>query len=528
MFSFWPVLIVVLLLVFRINIRRKTCYSQPALMSKAVVMTGGSHGIGYQTALSIVEQCSGVTLIIGCRDGEEAQKVFVDCPKAKDSTIILEPLELSSPQSIRLFALRCLDHLAGKELGALILNAGTFEPKRVITTWGFEKTMAVNYLGSYLLVHELWDCLLLHPTRVMVIDDGLHTWSRLPASLSRPDVMESLLTQSPPRPGMASSPLAAYAQSKLCGVLFSTELNRRLVMAGGRARCNCIRPTPAMTNLTRRFPLWLRLLYRHLGPVLFTTSPAQSAQSTLYCCHSNRMHNTGGAYIFNCKLAAPPSRQARRDDLARVLWEATDTAMRRHLKQAGLEGLGESRTCTQLLDALRHRPRQMPGWARGVFQVKPASKDGGAGPPGPDRVRQLCLAKYSGDDDRLARAAERSELQRGAGADPGDSDETGDEDEESGDDGGQAAHGTVEEEVPGEAADRPSLFRGGPGLVMRGGVRAGLGADGRNFGRAAHDEAEVRALLLQAERTMNAFGGRLEALRREALEAHFDPSTTTE
>jgi NAD(P)-dependent dehydrogenase (short-subunit alcohol dehydrogenase family) len=65
----------------------------------------------------------------------------------------------------------------------LVNNAGAFFSKRQITVDGFEQTMAVDYLGPFLLTHELLPLLESSaPSRIVNVRLGLERSGRIDLS----------------------------------------------------------------------------------------------------------------------------------------------------------------------------------------------------------------------------------------------------------------------------------------------------------------------------------------------------------
>ena len=104
-------------------------------------------------------------------------------------------------------------------LDVLINNAGV-AGSREVTRDGFEGAFGVNHLGHFLLTHLLLDRLRAAPgSRVVNVASDNHHW------------VTAVGFDGFRRPGSAAG-FAEYCVSKLCNVLFTRELARRLAGAG--------------------------------------------------------------------------------------------------------------------------------------------------------------------------------------------------------------------------------------------------------------------------------------------------------
>jgi NAD(P)-dependent dehydrogenase (short-subunit alcohol dehydrogenase family) len=80
--------------------------------------------------------------------------------------------DLSSMDSIRRFAKEFKKKY--NRLDVLVNNAGALFDKREVTPEGFERTLAVDYLGLFLLTHELLDLLKSSaPSIIINVSSGL-------------------------------------------------------------------------------------------------------------------------------------------------------------------------------------------------------------------------------------------------------------------------------------------------------------------------------------------------------------------
>ncbi len=141
------------------------------MKGKVCVITGSNSGIGKETALGLSNM--GATVVMVVRDqtrGENAQREIIQ--QTGNNSVDLMICDLSSMDSIRRFAKAFKKRY--DRLNVLVNNAGALFNKREVTPEGFERTLAVNYLGPFLLVHELVDLLEKSaPSRIINVSSGL-------------------------------------------------------------------------------------------------------------------------------------------------------------------------------------------------------------------------------------------------------------------------------------------------------------------------------------------------------------------
>ena len=108
----------------------------------------------------------------------------------------------------------------------------------------------------------------------------------------------------------------AYGRSKLCNILFTRELARRLRDTGVTA--NCLHPGFVAT----RFADQSGGLISHLAWLakFFAISPAEGAETIIYLASSLDVAQTTGQYFYK-RLPARPSSAAQDDRSALLLWQ---------------------------------------------------------------------------------------------------------------------------------------------------------------------------------------------------------------
>nr|XP_033798019.1 WW domain-containing oxidoreductase isoform X3 [Geotrypetes seraphini] len=113
--------------------------------------------------------------------------------------------------------------------------------------------------------------------------------------------------------------MLAYNRSKLCNILFSNELNRRLSPHG--VTSNALHPGNMMYSALHQSWWVYTVLFTLARP--FTKSMQQGAATTIYCATAPELEGLGGMYFNNC-CRCSPSQQAQSEVTAVALWELSE------------------------------------------------------------------------------------------------------------------------------------------------------------------------------------------------------------
>ncbi|KAF9970343.1 Retinol dehydrogenase 12 [Actinomortierella ambigua] len=249
---------------------------------KVAVVTGGNTGLGYETALALVE--AGYFTILACRNiqsGANAAKRIAAATGKADATGVMA-LDLSSFASIRSFieAFRA----RGYGLDVLVNNAGVMDMPYQETADGYEMQFGVNHLGHYLLTLGLLPLLnQAEQGRIVVLSSA--------ALFASDGIPYHLL-----RTRKDYSRLGHYSHSKLANVLFTKALDRRLRAANSNVTVNACHPGACYTELFRN-DLFMFLLMK-VGRIV-SRSPAHGAMSSIYLALAPEVEPISGEYFFD-------------------------------------------------------------------------------------------------------------------------------------------------------------------------------------------------------------------------------------
>lgn len=198
-----------------------------------VLVTGGSSGIGYEAALEIAKQQPTLRIIIAARSNAVNADEKINQITGNNS-VVFQRLDLSSLASVRAYATALIAENR-LPLRALVLNAGLQFPGGVqYTADGFEATFGVNHVGHALLFHLLAPHLA-DGARVVVTASGTHD----PAQKTGiPDAYYDNAEElaHPTEETSKNAGRQRYSTSKLCNVMWTYAVDRRLAAARGTGK----------------------------------------------------------------------------------------------------------------------------------------------------------------------------------------------------------------------------------------------------------------------------------------------------
>jgi NAD(P)-dependent dehydrogenase (short-subunit alcohol dehydrogenase family) len=228
------------------------------LTGKRAIVTGGSSGIGIETARALAGAGAEVTLAV--RDTAAGERVANDI----DGDVRVGRLDLADQASVKAFAAAW-----DGPLHILINNAGVMAlPELQHSPEGWELQFATNHMGHFTLATGLHEALKAAGTaRVVSLSSVGH--------LRAPVDFDDLHFERRPY-----DPAVAYAQSKTANVLFAVEAQRRWNADG--ITVNAVHPGAILeSNLARHIdPAFLEQL-RTSGVYRYKTLQQGAATSVL-------------------------------------------------------------------------------------------------------------------------------------------------------------------------------------------------------------------------------------------------------
>lgn len=265
----------------------------PDLTGETVLVTGATSGVGRDAATRLGR--AGARVLVHGRDREAGREV-VDGIEDAGGEASFHRADFTDLETVREFAGEVRATVG--ELDALCNNAGLYDASGE-SAQGYDPVLAVNHLAPYLLTHELVD--------------RFAADARVVTTASEAHRSGSLAFDAVRRGRTGSSGFAAYADSKLCNVLFTRELARRL--EGPTA--NCVHPgvIPG-SGFARGVPFPLSLAWKATALLPGTDSVADGGRALATLAAGV---DANGAY-FDGIRETRPARRARDEERAERLW----------------------------------------------------------------------------------------------------------------------------------------------------------------------------------------------------------------
>ena len=289
----------------------------PEQSGRVAVVTGGNGGLGLHTGRMLAAK--GASVIIAARNAEKAEGALATIRAAvPDAKLEVWPLDLSSLVSVRAFVQRWLAERGA--IDVLVNNAGVMAIPHTLSADGFEMQFATNHLGHFALTLGLMPALQrAAAARVVTVSSGMH-WV---GSLHQDDLDGA----------RSYEPWAWYGQSKLCNLLFTAELDRRLRGAKSTVSSLAAHPGYAATDLQQVGPRQSGSKFVAgvfgIGNALFAQSAADGALPSVRA--ATDPGAAGGDFFgprvlswFGAPERSPRSSAAKDPALALTLWEESE------------------------------------------------------------------------------------------------------------------------------------------------------------------------------------------------------------
>ncbi len=264
-------------------------------MARVVLVTGSTDGIGRQAARMLA--AGGMHVIVHGRSKPKVDAALAALrEELPGATLDGVAFDLGTLAGVRRGAEAVL--ALAPELHVLVNNAGIFASERSLTSDGVEGTLAVNYVGPFLLTELLLPRLLASataiPSRVIDVASVAHTRGRIADDMQ-------LAT--------GWTGYTAYAQSKLANVMHAISLAGKHDPA--RLLAYALHPGVVATKLLRQ----------GFGPVQ-GASVESGAKSIVRLAAEEKTTSPSGSY-FNEGVETLPAAAARDAKARDRLWLAS-------------------------------------------------------------------------------------------------------------------------------------------------------------------------------------------------------------
>jgi NAD(P)-dependent dehydrogenase (short-subunit alcohol dehydrogenase family) len=255
-------------------------------MDRIAIVTGSDRGMGKETALALAKKHYSV--IMACIDIPNANCA---CDEIKalsgNSNVFVYKIDLSSIASIKQFVqsfLQDFDHI-----NILINNAGIITMDYEITEDGFEKIMAVNTIGPYILTKLLVPYFRLgEDNRIINISSWIHKFGKF--SIAKMNNYHYV---------------KAYSVSKYAQLLISLELADELKEKG--ITVNAVNPGTVRTGIMIT-NIWLYDFIINILMAPLYIEPKEGAQTCIYAAASDEVKDKTGNFYRKCKPVAVSKR----------------------------------------------------------------------------------------------------------------------------------------------------------------------------------------------------------------------------
>lgn len=276
------------------------------LHNKVCVVTGANSGIGLVIAQSLA--IDGAQLIMVCRDlgkGKEAQKLITRHAQKVPVLLLADLSDLAQIKRLSEEISDCTQHI-----DILVNNAGAIIPKRMESAQGLELTFALNHMGYFALTKALLPLVEASESgRIINVASRAHRVAQLDFS----DLQWKSRTY---------RSFQVYGTTKLCNILFTRQLAKRLQQQNSKVTVNCLHPGVVRTGFGKDYKSVFSILVTLAGP--FLISPKSGAKTAIYLAKSKRVEGQSGGYYDRCKLVKPRAK-ALQSELAEQLWMLSES-----------------------------------------------------------------------------------------------------------------------------------------------------------------------------------------------------------
>ncbi|WWD18763.1 hypothetical protein CI109_103218 [Kwoniella shandongensis] len=197
--------------------------------TSSILITGGTTGLGYETALSLAKSQPTTQIIIASRSNGSAADTINSLTSNDPPNVVYLPLDLETHASTREFV-KLYESRSFPPIRALLLNAGIqFVDKVHFTSDGIETMFAVNHVNQALLFFLLKKYLTT-TARIVIVSSSTHDPAQ--KRVVPPNYTTAEAVAHPPsgKPEYETQDegFRRYALSKLTNVLFAYALTRHV------------------------------------------------------------------------------------------------------------------------------------------------------------------------------------------------------------------------------------------------------------------------------------------------------------
>jgi NAD(P)-dependent dehydrogenase (short-subunit alcohol dehydrogenase family) len=252
-----------------------------------ILITGGTSGLGFYTAMTLAEDQNNKILLIGSNKVKGVKAVEEIIKKTKNKKIKYLEGDLSSIKQISMIA----KNLIKEKFDILINNAGALYFSRMESVEKIEKTFALNHLSYFALTNLLLQNKnIKRGGRIINVASGAHKGIDID--------FEDLETKK------NYNGWFVYKKSKLCNILFTRKLSK--FTSDKNITVNCLHPGFVKTEFGKNNSGILGLIIKLLMN-LFAIKLEEGAKTIIYLVNSNEVNEVTGKYFYKSQIIEPSS-----------------------------------------------------------------------------------------------------------------------------------------------------------------------------------------------------------------------------
>lgn len=262
---------------------------------KTVVITGGTGGIGLQTAISLARLNAHI-VVVGRNTERGARSVVQITAESETTNIDFVRGDLASLDSVQALTDNLLASLS--KVDVLINNAGLFAKEFTESPDGFESSFAVNVVATLALTRGLLPALRAgSPARVVNVSGGSPSKGLDIENLNAEKGFDGLNTYSHAKRAMEAMSLAITSELSARGVY----LNMVYPGQASTAMTQSVTSSDMPWFVRPMWPLLSRMMQRDDGGV----SAAKASRSSVWAASSKELDGVSGKYFdTKCKEKA--------------------------------------------------------------------------------------------------------------------------------------------------------------------------------------------------------------------------------
>jgi NAD(P)-dependent dehydrogenase (short-subunit alcohol dehydrogenase family) len=300
-----------------------------SLTGKTIVITGGSTGLGLESAKALAK--GGATVVITARTDAKGQAAvtavqdYLKQQSIRNDKVSFVQLDLDSLENVKTFPQRYLAKFGNdQKIDVLMNNAGVMAiPDRQLTKDGYERTFQSNHLGHFVLTAKVMPLLKESGAKVINVSSLAYNFAGKGLDLDNLNGEKDY--------GAWSS----YGASKLENILFTQELQRRADASGVSLIATALHPGAVNTDLARNMmggeeawyekkatgptSVWETILQSTINKALLT--PEQGAATQVYLAVADEEEK--GRFYSDLKPQKLPA-FATDERVARALWSKSE------------------------------------------------------------------------------------------------------------------------------------------------------------------------------------------------------------